>query len=102
MLDTDLSGDSFDESRRDLKSMIRIEKLRNELNWLYSKLNRLTFEADFDASKSEKFQLQISHRENEILELNRKQNIFAKNFASAQNDDFDLEKLQKNSIQTRL
>lgn len=96
MLDGEFSFENLDESRRDLPSVIRLEKLREELNWLYSNLNRLPFEADFDAAKIEKLQAEIRERENEILEINRKQHIFAENFATEKSEKFDLETLQKN------
>jgi tetratricopeptide (TPR) repeat protein len=82
LLDDNFESENFDESSKDLQSITRLEKLREELNWLYSNLNRLPFEADFDATKLEKLQIDIRERENEILEINRKHNIFAKNFAS--------------------
>lgn len=95
ILDGNFSFENFYESQTDLQISMRIEKLRQELNWLYSNLNRLTLAVDLDAAKLEKIQAQIRERENEILEISRKQRIFAKNFSSRRNANLQLEILQK-------
>lgn len=94
MLEDDFSANKISESRQDLKGIIRLEKLREELNWLYSRLNRLPFEPNFDTARSENIQKEIRERENETLEINRKQGIFADRFANGKNNQFNLATLQ--------
>ncbi len=93
MLESDFSSLNLAESRQDLKSLMRLETLREELNWLYNRLNRAPLEGDFNAEKSASIQNQIRDRENETLEINRQQKIFANADAFNKTETLDLEKL---------
>lgn len=82
-------------SRRKSPGDARSESLREQLNWLYSRLNRLSLEGNFNPEISGKIQEQIRSRENEILEINRKQKIFSAPAAAGRTTELDLGKLQR-------
>lgn len=94
MLGGKTTASDFSESNRDSPGALRLETLRDELNWLYNRLNRLPLEGAYEAAKSARIQEQIRARENEILETNRKQKIFARADVFACDETLDLEKLR--------
>lgn len=95
MLNHSFSNLELSESRQDIQGSINLESLRDEINWLYNQINRLTLNDEpFDVAKSNKFQEQIRTRENEILEITRKQKIFSATDTFKQTDPINLGILQ--------
>ncbi|MEK7724724.1 MAG: CHAT domain-containing protein [Acidobacteriota bacterium] len=95
MLDYNFSALELSESRQDIQGLIKLEQLREEINWLYNQLNRTSLTGQlFDIAKLNNIQEQIKNKEYEFLEIKRKQKIFADSEAFSQTEPINLPVLQ--------
>lgn len=100
MLDYNFSALELSESRQDIQGSIRLEQVREEINWLYNQINRLSLTGQlFDIAKLQNLQEQIKTKEYEFLEIRRKQKIFTDSEAFSQTEPINLRVLQ-NSLGT--